>query len=235
MKNRVLIFAGGTGQRMGNEKPKQFLEVGGKPIIVHTIEKFESCELIDSIVVVCLKDYVEYMQQLINKFSLSKIVSVVEGGNCGQQSIYFGLKELVRLYGENCDDVVLIHDGVRPVIDDKLICDNVECARLNGNSVTVAKSIETVVLLDENSVVDKVMDRKYCNVAKAPQCFLLKDIYACHRRAVEEGKLDFIDSAMLMQHYGHKIFTVLGSGDNIKITTPMDFELFKTILNNRKK
>lgn len=233
MKNRVLIFAGGTGQRMGNEKPKQFLEVDEKPILVHTIEKFENCDEIDSIVVVCLKDYIPYVYQLVEKFSLSKVVSVIEGGNCGQQSIFFGLKELVRLYGES-DDVVLIHDGVRPVIDDALIKANVACVHQNGNSVTVAKSIETIVLLDENDVVDKVMDRKYCNVAKAPQCFLLKDIYGCHLKAIAENRLDFIDSAMLMQFYGHKIFTVLGSGDNIKITTPMDFELFKTILGAKK-
>lgn len=234
MKNRALIFAGGTGQRMGNETPKQFLQVEGKPIIVHTVEKFQNCKIIDSIVIVCLKDYIGYMTELTQKYALSKVVSIVEGGNCGQQSIYFGLKTLASLYGKDSDDVVLIHDGVRPVIDEKLIEDNVACVHRNGNSVTVAKSIETIVLLDEDGVVDKVMDRKYCNVAKAPQCFLLKDIFACHNRAIEEGKLDFIDSAMLMQHYGSKIFTVLGSGDNIKITTPMDFELFKTILGAKK-
>lgn len=233
--NRVLIFAGGTGQRMnGSAVPKQFLIVHGKPVIVHTIEHFQNCGQIDSIVVVCLKDYIGYLNSLIEKYKLSKVVSVVEGGDCGQASIFNGLKELTRLYGENGEDIVLIHDGVRPLIDEKLIVENIECVKKHGNAITVAKAIETVVLLNDSAVVDTVMDRKFCNIAKAPQSFYLNDIYMCHLKAIEENKLDFIDSAMLMQHYGHKIYTVHGSNENIKITTPMDYYLFRAILDARE-
>ena len=232
--NRVLIFAGGTGQRMGTSSvPKQFLLAYSKPIIVHTIEHCQKCNRIDSIVVVCLEEYIPYMNSLVAEYKLTKVVSVVPGGDCGQASIFNGLKELVRLYGQNNDDIVLIHDGVRPLISEQLISDNIDCVLSNGNSITVAKAVETVVLLNDETV-DKVMDRKYCNIAKAPQCFYLKDIYANHLRAIEEGKLDFIDSAMLMQHYGAKIHTVQCSSENLKITTPMDYYLFKAILDARE-
>lgn len=233
--NRVLIFAGGTGQRMnGSSVPKQFLIVHGKPVIVHTIKHFQKCSLIDSIVVVCIKDYIGHLNSLLEKYKLDKVVSVVEGGDCGQASIFNGLKELTRLYGENNEDIVLIHDGVRPLIDEKIIVENIECVKAHGNAITVAKSTETVVLLNKSAVVDSVMDREYCNVAKAPQSFYLKDIYKSHLKAISENKLDFIDSAMLMQYYGYKIHTVVGSIENIKITTPMDYYLFRAILDARE-
>ncbi len=229
--NYAVIFAGGMGQRMGNASvPKQFLLVHSKPIIVHTIEHFQKASCIDAIVVVCLYDYLEYMKSLLSQYGLDKVVSVVSGGNCGQQSIFFGLKELERLYGVHENDIVLIHDGVRPLINEDLIQANVDCVKQNGSSVTVSKAIETIVLLNEASTVDKVMDRQYCNVAKAPQAFYLKDILSCHLQAIRQKKFDFIDSAMLMQHYGYKIHTVLSHNENLKITTPLDYYLFKAIL-----
>lgn len=233
--NRALIFAGGTGQRMGGSAvPKQFLIAHAKPVIVHTVEHFENCKEVDSIVIVCLKDYILAMGDLVRQYNLDKVVSIVEGGKCGQESIFNGLKELVKLYGANNNDIVLIHDGVRPLIDEKVIIDNINCVKANGNAVTVTKAIETIVLLNNSAVVDKVMDRQYCNIAKAPQSFYLKDIYQCHLKAISENRHDFIDSAMLMQYYGYNIHTVFGSDENIKITTPMDFYLFKAILEARE-
>jgi 2-C-methyl-D-erythritol 4-phosphate cytidylyltransferase len=233
--NRVLIFAGGTGQRMGaSSVPKQFLCAYSKPIIVHTIEHFQKCNAIQSIVVVCLADYIDYLKGIISFYQLDKVVSVVSGGENGQESIFNGLKELVRLYGDNSDDIVLIHDGVRPLINEQVIIDNINCVKQYGNAITVCKAIETIVLLDDNSVVEKVMDRQYCNTAKAPQSFYLKDIYSNHLKAIQENKHDFIDSAMLMQYYGAYIHTVLGPNENIKITTPMDYYLFKAILDARE-
>ncbi len=205
-----------------------------KPVIVHTVEHFQNCKEVDSIVIVCLKDYILAMGDLVRQYNLDKVVSIVEGGKCGQESIFNGLKELVKLYGANNNDIVLIHDGVRPLIDEKVIIDNINCVKANGNAVTVTKAIETIVLLNNSAVVDKVMDRQYCNIAKAPQSFYLKDIYQCHLKAISENRHDFIDSAMLMQYYGYNIHTVFGSDENIKITTPMDFYLFKAILEARE-
>lgn len=233
--NYVVIFAGGTGQRMGESAvPKQFLIANSKPIIVHTIEHFEKCDSIDRIVVVCLESYIDYMKSLATEWGLKKVVDVISGGNNGQQSIYFGLKHIATRFGIHDDDIVLIHDGVRPLIDNKLIVDNIKCVKEYGNAVTVCKATETVVLLNEQCVVDRVLDRTFCNIAKAPQSFYLKDIYGCHEKAISEGKNDFIDSAAMVQYYGHEIHTVVGSVQNIKITTPLDYFLFKAILDAKE-
>jgi len=235
-KNMVysLIFAGGVGQRMNSKaKPKQFLEVHGEPIIVHTIKRFQCNKSIDKIIVVCVKPYIQYMKQLAIKFQLSKIIEVIPGGETGQESIFNGLDYLNNL-SQHEDDIVLIHDGVRPIIDDDTINNNIECVKKNGNAVTVYNAIETIVLLNNDGSVAKVENRKDCRVARAPQSFYLKDIFGSHIKAIKDGKKDFIDSAMLMQYYGAKIFTVQGPANNIKITTPMDFFLFKAILDAKE-
>lgn len=233
--NCALIFAGGVGKRMNNSTlPKQFLRINDKPIIVYTIEKFQNNCNIDAIVVVIVAEYYDYMLKLIQDYNLSKVSSVVTGGSTGQESIYFGLCEIEKKYGLN-DNIVLIHDGVRPLIDDATISNNIKCVIEKGNSITVTPSIETVVLLQENHIVDKVMDRKVCNLARAPQSFYLKDIFSCHKKAIEEGKFDFIDSAMMMQYYGYMINTVEGPVENIKVTTTMDYYLLKALLNIKPK
>ena len=234
MKNYALIFAGGTGQRMNTKSlPKQFLIVHGKPIIVHTVLHFQNCNQIDGIVVVCIKEYIEYMQKLVSEYNLNKVVSVVEGGNSGQASIFNGLKKLASLYGENNEDIVLIHDGVRPLIDEQLITDNIKCTKKNGNAISASKAIETIITTD-NGNITAIENRSSCYYAKAPQSFYLKDVYECHLQAIKEGKLDFIDSASMARYYGLNLNIVQCSSENIKITTPMDFYLFKAILDARE-
>lgn len=231
--NIVVIFAGGTGQRMNSVSlPKQFLKVHDKPIIVHTIEKFQNTSSIDKIVVVSIASYIDEVKRLKEVYNLTKIASIVEGGVSGQLSIYNGLVEAKKISTSN-DDIVLIHDGVRPLIDEETINENIECVKNNGNAITISKAIETVVVIN-NDVVDNVLDRHFCNLARAPQSFYLKDILECHKKALNDGRTDFIDSAMLMKTYGHKLHTVLGPVNNIKITTPMDFFMFKAILDAKE-
>lgn len=230
--NYALIFAGGTGQRMNSKSlPKQFLSVHGKPIIVHTMLHFENCSAIKGIVVVCYSPYIKKLQTLIASYNFKKVLAVVPGGDCGQQSIFNGLRAISEHAAD--DDIVLIHDGVRPLIDKKVIMDNIECVKNSGNAVTVSKAIETVITAD-NGDVTAIENREKCYYAKAPQSFYFKDIYGCHLRAIEENKHDFIDSATMMQYYGHRLHTVLGPSDNIKITTQMDFFMFKGLLDARE-
>ena len=123
--NIAIVFAGGVGKRMGQtDKPKQFLEIAGKPIIIHTLEKFEENPNINGIVIACLKEWIKYLEELIKKFNITKVAKIVEGGETGQLSIYKGIEAAHTLYPEN--SIILIHDGVRPFINEDLINKNIE-------------------------------------------------------------------------------------------------------------
>ena len=174
--NYALIFAGGCGRRMNSKsRPKQFLELHGKEIIIYTIEHFEKHPDIEGIMVVCIKEWIDYLKRILDKNGIKKVKWIVPGGETGQDSIYNGLKVL----HDNCknEDIVLIHDGVRPLIDEQLITENIESVKNHGSAITVAPVIETVMLADDDKVY-KSVERSKCNMAKAPQSFFLKDIYA---------------------------------------------------------
>lgn len=233
MSNVAVIFAGGTGQRMNSKtKPKQFLELYGKPIIIYTLERFEQSKLIDGIIVVCLADWIEYCRNLIKKYALRKIVSVIPGGDTGFISRRNGVVEASNHFRE--DSIILMHDGVRPLIDEKTISDNIDCVRENGSSITVAMAQETVAIQSNDGTVGEIFDRTRCEIAKAPQCFFLGDLLKVHNQAFEEGIKDSIDTAVLMQKYGYELHTVVGLQENIKITTPVDFYIFRAIIDAKE-
>lgn len=140
--NYALIFAGGCGRRMNSKsRPKQFLELHGKEIIIYTIEHFEKHPDIEGIVVVCIKEWIDYLKRILDKNGIKKVKWIVPGGETGQDSIYNGLKVL----HDNCknEDIVLIHDGVRPLIDEQLITENIKSVKNHGSAITVAPVIET--------------------------------------------------------------------------------------------
>lgn len=231
--NVAIIFAGGTGQRMNTKtKPKQFLELHGKPILIYTIEHFEQHEMIDGIIVVCLKEWIGYCEDLIRKYGITKVKAVIPGGETGMLSRYEGVKKASELY--DGDAVCLMHDGVRPLIDGDLISRNINCVKEHGSAVTVSPAIETIAIRDAENKVGEIIDRKKCQMAKAPQSFILKDLLKAHKDAVEAGMNDCIDTAYLMQTSGHDVYTVEGSSDNIKITTPTDFYTFRALMEIRE-
>ena len=230
----ALIFAGGTGKRMNTKTlPKQFLELHGKPIIIHTIEHFESHPEIKDIVVVCVDDWLDYCKDLLAKFNIKKVSQVVPGGETGQMSIFNGLEALREKYQGN-DDYVLIHDGVRPLIDEEIISKNIESVKKYGTAITVKPVIETVVQVDEEDIINNVIERSTCQTAVAPQSFLLSEIYSLHMRAQAEKLFDMTDSATLASYYGLSLHTVMGGSENIKITTPSDFYIFRAIYEARE-
>lgn len=231
--NIAIIFAGGTGQRMNTRtKPKQFLELHGKPILVYTIEQFQNHKLIDEIILVSLEDWIDYCEELIDKYKLTKVNTIVPGGRNGQESIYHGLRKAKELYDK--DTIVLIHDGVRPLIDQETITKNINSVKLNGSAITVIPATETIIMTDESGQVETIIDRSKCRMARAPQSFWLLDIVQAHERAIKENKTSFIDSVSLMQFYGFKLYPIEGSIENIKITTPLDFYTFKSIIDARE-
>ena len=204
----ALIFAGGTGKRMNTKTlPKQFLELHGKPIIIHTIEHFESHPEIKDIVVVCVDGWLDYCRDLLARFNIKKVSQVVPGGETGQMSIFNGLEALQEKYQEN-DDYVLIHDGVRPLIDGETISKNIESVKKYGTAITVKPVIETVVQVDEDNIINNVIERSTCQTAVAPQSFVLSEIYSLHMRAQAEKLFDMTDSATLARYFGLPLHTV---------------------------
>lgn len=229
--NIAVIFAGGVGKRMhSKECPKQFLKIYNKPIIIHTLEYFEKHPLIDAIVISCVEEWIPYLEELIYKYRIEKVKKVVVGGETGQLSIYNGLKAAEDVAnGEKA--IVLIHDGVRPLINAKLITDNIESVKKNGSAITTAVVKETILVVNEGTAtINYVPSRKNSRVARAPQSFWLNDILNAHEKALSEGKKDYIDSCTMMQEYGYDLFLVDGPGENIKITTPEDFYIMRAIL-----
>ena len=231
--NIAIIFAGGTGQRMNTKtKPKQFLELYGKPIIIYTLEKFQEHEQIDGIIVVCVKEWIGYCESLISKFGITKVKLVTPGGETGMMSRYNGIMKAAELFPD--DTICLMHDGVRPLIDHDTISKNIESVKKTGTAVTVSPAIETIAVIETDNKVGQIIDRKKCQMAKAPQSFRLTDLVKAHQKAVDEGMLDCIDTAYLMQMNGYDIYTVEGSPENIKITTPTDFYLFRALVDARE-
>ncbi|MBR1651716.1 MAG: 2-C-methyl-D-erythritol 4-phosphate cytidylyltransferase [Lachnospiraceae bacterium] len=231
--NIAVIFAGGVGTRMNSkEKPKQFLEVYHKPIIIHTLDVFEKHELIDAIVIACKEEWIEYLEGLIKKYHIDKVKKIVPGGETGQKSIYNGLLAAKSVCDEQNEEnaVVLIHDGVRPIIDDETITLNIQSVEKNGSAITTGRVTETLLVIDEkSSAIEDVPDRSASRLAKAPQSFFLNDILKYHEKARSEGRFDFIDTCTLMSHYGFKLTLVDGPINNIKVTTPLDFYLMRAM------
>ncbi len=234
--NIAVIFAGGVGARMNSkERPKQFLEVHGEPIIIHTLKVFENNPRIDAIVVVCVDGWIDHLNMLLDKYNIRKVKMIKKGGTSGQQSIYFGLCAAEEIAGEDKDKcIVLIHDGVRPLITSQTIDDNIDCVLKYGSCITCVKAQETVLMADEDGRILSVPPRKDCKLARAPQSFWLKDILEAHRQSLKSGLNDFIDSCSMMKFYGKELHLTEGPKDNIKITTPEDFYIMRAILDARE-
>ena len=229
MKNIAIIFAGGSGKRMNTvSRPKQFLELNGKPVMIYTLELFDNHPQIDGIVVVCIEPWIPFLEKQLKKFEINKVVKIVTGGETGQDSIFNGLAAAYELYGT--DDVnVLIHDGVRPLIIENTITDCINMVEEKGNCITCIPATETFVVKQDDGSLE-IPTRANSLIARAPQCFRLKDIYEAHIRAQSEGRHDFIDSCSMMSEYGHHMNTIIGPMENIKITTPSDFFIFRAMV-----
>ncbi|MGO1590528.1 MAG: IspD/TarI family cytidylyltransferase [Ancrocorticia sp.] len=224
--NIAVLFAGGVGSRMkAGTVPKQFLEIHGKPVIVHTLELFEHHPEIDAIAVAILPSARAELEKLIRRFDIEKVRWVVDGGATGQESRHNALKAVAADCPE--DSVVLVHDGVRPLINDEIISQNIDLVKREGNAITCSKVTETIVESHEHILTD-VIPRDHLYAAQAPQSFKLGEILDLYDRAVSEGENDSIDSCSLMHRYGKVIHRITGPKSNIKITTADDLYIART-------
>ncbi|MGP1465896.1 D-ribitol-5-phosphate cytidylyltransferase [Prevotella koreensis] len=227
--NIAAIFAGGSGVRMHTKsRPKQFLELNGKPIIIYTLELFDNHPEVDAIVVACIEAWIPFLKKMIRKFEINKVVGIVPGGNTGQDSIFNALVEAERIAGGK-EATVMIHDGVRPLITEQTISDNIKTVKEFGSCITCVPATETFVVEQGDGSLE-IPERANSLIARAPQSFALSDIISAHRRAIDEGRHDFIDSCTMMSHYGYQLKTIIGPMENIKITTPTDFFVLRAMV-----
>lgn len=234
--NVVAIFAGGVGSRMGCNIPKQFLEIYGRPIIVHTLEKFQYNDNIDCIYIGCMKKYIPLMKSLTKKYNLTKVKPecIIQGGKYGLETIY---KLLKVIHKDHEGATVLIHDGVRPNITDSIINKNIKGVERYGTAITCVSTVETSIISNNGKDVDEFLDRKKVYLAKAPQSFKVNDIIKAYDNVLEKyGTFDvegLIDSCSVALSYGMKLKMVEGNRDNIKVTTPNDYiEILGRMISN---
>lgn len=230
--NYGLILAGGVGQRMRRTgMPKQFLEVFGNPIIIYTLQKFEYCEDVDEVVIACHSSWKEYMETMIRRYGLKKIKAVISGGKDRQDSVLNGVN-YIKKNGASDEDVIIIHDGVRPLIQESILSENIRVAKKYGSAMTVRPVIESVVITgnDEAQFEDfKKRDDTYS--LTAPQSFKLKLLVQAYKDI--EGKdtpMPLLDSALVFTYLGNNIHIIKENNNNIKVTTPEDYYILKAML-----
>lgn len=232
--NIAMIFAGGRGVRMGSGIPKQFLEIHGKPVLVHTLELFQEHDMIDKIYISVLEDYIGKTQKLVDRYGLDKVVSIIPGGATAQDSIYNVLKDAEK--ENDGDSIVLLHDGVRPFVSYDTIKQNIESVQKYGSAITCTACYETILLSKSGEKVDSVPYRKDTFAAQAPQGFRLKDIIAAHDevRAINPTYENMVDACTIMTTLGKEVHMIPGNRGNIKVTTPEDVYMFRALLNYKE-
>lgn len=232
MSNIAIIIAGGSGNRMGQDIPKQFLNVGEKPIIIYTLEVFQKHPNIDGIIVVCKEGWENVLSSYIKQFNITKISAIVKGGKCGQESIKNGLDKANEIY--NADDIVLIHDAIRPMVSEETISDNIAKCTLYGNATTVIPCTTVVLKKQTNDYSKSIVDRDMVMLTQTPQAFILKEILSAHDEAQKIGITDSVASCTLYSELGRKVYFSAGSETNIKLTRPADIKIFKALLHVKK-
>lgn len=228
--NIAIIFAGGSGVRMGAGVPKQFLEINGKPILIHTLQLFQEHEEIDKIYLAINEEYIRYVEQLVLDFRIDKVCGIAAGGETAQDSIYNALTLAAKENPE--DSIVLIHDGVRPFVAYEVISENIASVEQHGSAITCTQCYETILISHDGENVDSLPLRRESYSAQAPQSFRLRDIISAHEaiRQTADGYKNMVDACTIYRALGRQPHIVLGNRGNIKVTTPEDVYMFRALL-----
>jgi 2-C-methyl-D-erythritol 4-phosphate cytidylyltransferase len=230
----VVIPAAGKGSRMNANKDKQFIKIKGKPVLALTIEAFQNCSLVDEIVLVTSKDQIlKFKQDIVDKYRLTKVSSIQDGGNERQQSVMKGLEAV-----DGKCDIVLIHDGVRPFISERTITATIDAAREFGAACACVQQKDSIKVGDENDFIQKSLDRSKIWIAQTPQAFKYKLVMDAHLSAEKDGFFGNDDSVLVerfckIKELETKVKIVTGQYDNIKITTDEDIIIADAIAESR--
>ena len=230
--NIAIIIAGGTGHRMGQDIPKQFINVYDKPVIIYTLEGFQRHPQIDAIEVVCIDGWHEVLWAYAHQFNITKLKWIVSGGNTGQESIRNGVFNLEGKVDD--DDVIIIHDGIRPLVDETVLTDVIMKAQKFGNAVTSLPYNEQIFIVDEAQpdTTVKYIPRETLRRVATPQAYQFGLLDAKYHEAFEK-KIGIYGSSYtntMMTELGVRLYFAAGSDRNIKLTTPGDIEIFKAMI-----
>lgn len=228
MANIGLLIAGGSGNRMHQDIPKQFITVNDRPVIAYTLEAFERHPEIDVIAVVCIEGWEQVLHAYARQFNITKLKYVVPGGETGQASIRNGVFELERYFDRK--DIVLIHDAIRPMVSAEIISDCIRVTHEKGNAITVIPCAEAMLQTEDGIVSAGNYPRDQLKRTQTPQAFRLGKICDLHRRALEAGICNSVASCTLMIEMGENVYFSAGSEKNIKLTTVEDLDIFKALL-----
>jgi len=222
-KSTAIVVASGTGSRMGSEIPKQFIEVMGKPIISYTLNSLSKCSDIDDIIIVTLPEYLVYCKDVVDAFNFKKVSKIVCGGQTRSQSVFNGLNEL----DDSCD-MVVIHDGVRPLIDSDTVSKCISAAVKYGCAAVGVRMKDTIKFV-EDGFIEGTVDREKLWQIQTPQVFK-KDLILSFYKNADINSISATDDCALAERAGYKIKIVEGKYENIKITTPQDIFIMKGLL-----
>jgi len=226
--NVAVIIAGGSGQRMKQEIPKQFLNVNDKPVIIYTLEAFQRHPDIDEIGVVCIDGWHDILRAYARQYKIDKLAWIIPGGKNGQDSIRNGVLEAESRYGR--EDILLIHDAIRPMVSHEIISDCIVQCKRHGSAITVTPCNTAVLSKTTDGTSTKVVPRDQLAMTQTPQAFPIGKMADLHRRALEKGITNSVASCTLMIEMGEEVHFSIGAETNIKLTTPDDLKIFKALL-----
>lgn len=231
--NVALLTAAGTGSRMGQDIPKQFMHVNDKPVIIYTMEAFNQHPLIDAIIVVTLPAWIPVLRAYAKQFEINKLKWIAEGGNTGPRSIYNGFKALEKDLSDT--DNILIHDGDRCNVSQEIISNNLATVQHVGSAITAIPCFEAVIqrACPDDALDNKLVPRKELYRIQTPYTYSVKDLKEAYCRYDEQGK-EYSAPCLMMQQLGKPIYFSKGSEENLKITTAEDLSIFKAFLNTGK-
>jgi len=226
----AIIAAAGMSNRMKSKINKQFIFLDDKPILAHTIEKFERCKYIDEIIVVAKEDEINYCKkEIVRKYKFRKVSKIVRGGKERQDSVYNGMLALNEKSG-----IVLSHDGARPFVNLKNIIDSIEGAYNYGACIVAVPVKDTIKIVDDNQNINRTPRRSLLWQAQTPQCFKKEILIEAYRKAIEDGFMG-TDDSMLVERLGIDVKIVMGSYENMKITTPEDIIIAESLLKDKSE
>lgn len=232
MKNIALVIAGGSGQRMHQDIPKQFLNIYDKPVIIYTLEAFQRHPNIDGITVVCIEGWEQILQAYCQQFNITKLESFVPGGENGQDSIRNGIQDIALRH--NPEDLVLVHDAIRPMVSEEIISDCIRVAARYGNAISVIPCAEAMLHTQDGISSTVQVPRDDLKRTQTPQCATLGALTEAHREALEKGITRSVATCTMFIELGRTLYFSLGSEKNVKLTTTEDLEIFKALLHSEK-